>query len=201
MSCSPFDLRDFLFDELPAAGRRQVEAHIAGCGGCRDELERLRLTAAVLRTVPDEEIPRRIAFVSDKVFEPRWWQVWNLAPRLTFASALIFSVALLVHTFVRPAPVVSSAELQARVAAEVSRRVAALPVSAPAQPVDHLIRHAVEQARREGRQETARLVESAEKRFELQRRDDQMAFDEKLDYMGRQLGVYRRASLEQRGLE
>lgn len=201
MSCSPFDLRDFLFDELPAAGRRQVEAHLAGCAGCREELERLRLTTAALQSVPAEEIPRRIAFVSDKVFEPRWWQLWRLAPRLAFASALMVSTALLVHTFVRPAPVISPAELQARVEAEVSRRIATLPVSAPAQPVAEMVQKAVAQARQQEREETAQLVSAAERRFELQRRADQMSFDEKIDYMGRQLGLYRRASLEQRGLQ
>ncbi len=203
MSCSPFDLRDFLLDELPAAERRQVELHAAGCGACREDLERLRLTMTALRSVPDEEPPRRLAFVSDKVFEPRWWQVWNLAPKLTFASALIVSASLLVHAFARPVPVIPTSELQARVEAEVSRRMAAMPVAAVEQQstVAGVVRKAVETARHEDREEAVRLVQAAEKRFELQRRDDQMAFDERLDYMGRQLGLYRRASLEQRGLQ
>ena len=41
---------------------------------CREELARLRLTLDALSTLREEEMPRRIAFVSDKVFEPRWWQ-------------------------------------------------------------------------------------------------------------------------------
>ena len=81
--------------------------------------------------------------------------------------------------------------------------MAAMPVAAVEQQstVAGVVRKAVETARHEDREEAVRLVQAAEKRFELQRRDDQMAFDERLDYMGRQLGLYRRASLEQRGLQ
>ena len=42
----------------------------AACGDCALELDQLRLTTAALRTLPDREIPQRIAFVSDQVFEP-----------------------------------------------------------------------------------------------------------------------------------
>ena len=41
---------------------------------CREELATLRLTLDTLSTLREEEIPRRIAFVSDQIFEPRWWQ-------------------------------------------------------------------------------------------------------------------------------
>ena len=74
MSCSPFDLKDFFFGELGADDRRKVETHVAACAACREELDALALTGAALMTVRDEEPPRRIAFVSDKVFQPTWWQ-------------------------------------------------------------------------------------------------------------------------------
>src|SRR5579885_2961551 len=70
MSCSPFDLRDYFFQELPDPQQRQVEAHVKTCQRCREELERLNLTGTALMSLVDEEIPQRIAFVSDKVFEP-----------------------------------------------------------------------------------------------------------------------------------
>ena len=77
MSCSPFDLRDFYLKELTDPQQRQVEAHAKDCPACRQELEQLRLTQAALFSLRDEEIPQRIAFVSDPVFEPsraqRWW--------------------------------------------------------------------------------------------------------------------------------
>jgi len=42
-----------------------MEQHLAACGDCALELDQLRLTTAALRTLPDREIPQRIAFVSD----------------------------------------------------------------------------------------------------------------------------------------
>ena len=98
MSCSPFDLRDYFFGELPEEGRRQVDLHTRSCAACREELNQLRSTQAVLLSVPDEEIPQRIGFVSDRVYEPsavlRWWRAfWGSAPRLGFASAAVLSAA------------------------------------------------------------------------------------------------------------
>jgi hypothetical protein len=110
MSCSPFDLRDYYFEELGGAERKRVEAHVTGCRACRDELQRLRLTGTTLLSLREEEIPRRIAFVSDAVFEPsRWGKAWsgfwNVPARLGFASAALVSAALVVFALVRPAPV------------------------------------------------------------------------------------------------
>jgi len=110
MSCSPFDLKDYYFEELGGAERKRVEAHVTGCRACRDELQRLRLTGTTLLSLREEEIPRRIAFVSDAVFEPsRWGKAWsgfwNVPARLGFASAALVSAALVVFTLVRPAPV------------------------------------------------------------------------------------------------
>src|SRR5437588_10677847 len=126
MSCSPFDLRDYLFGELAEPARRQVDSHVCGCTGCHDDLERLRITHSTMLALRDEEVPQRIGFVSDKVFEPslgrRWWlSIWGYSGRLGFASAAVLSVALLVFTFYRPAgaarPVaaqVDTAEIEAQ---------------------------------------------------------------------------------------
>ena len=70
MSCSPFDLRDYFLKELTDPQQRQVEAHVKNLPACREEMERLRMTEAALFSLRDEEIPQRIAFVSDKIFEP-----------------------------------------------------------------------------------------------------------------------------------
>ena len=48
MSCSPFDLKDYFYQELADPQQRQVEAHIRTCQSCREELERLQLTEAAL---------------------------------------------------------------------------------------------------------------------------------------------------------
>jgi hypothetical protein len=74
-----------------------------------------------------EEVPRRIAFVSDKVFEPRWWQSlfsprsWNS----TVAAACVVAAAILVHGFVGFArPSASPADIQAQVNQAVTKAVA-----------------------------------------------------------------------------
>src|SRR5205814_3061629 len=73
---------------------------------CREELAELRLTLDTLSTLREEEIPRRIAFVSDKVFEPRWWQRF-FTPG--FAGACVIAVAILVHAFISPTQQVQAA--------------------------------------------------------------------------------------------
>lgn len=140
MSCSPFDLKDYFLKELTDPQQRQVDAHVKNCQSCREELGRLRLTEAALLALPEEEIPQRIAFVSDKVFEPspwrRWWAAfWGSAARLGFASAAMLSIALLVSALTRPAPApvaqpviaaagITSAEVDQRVQAAVTKAVA-----------------------------------------------------------------------------
>jgi anti-sigma factor RsiW len=145
MSCSPFDLRDYFFGELSPAERSATETHLSACLHCREELAKLSDLRTVLTSaVPDEEPPRRIGFVSDKVFEPRWWQrIWNSGPRLGFAGAALLALAIVVHGILAhptaPAPPVTArvtapaavldnaamqAEVERRVQAEVAKAVA-----------------------------------------------------------------------------
>jgi anti-sigma factor RsiW len=137
MSCSPFDLKDYYFGELREQDRHAVDLHIAACQQCHEELSALGATQTALLTVREEEPPRRIAFVSDKVFEPRWWQVlWTSGARLGFASAAMLSVAILVHGFeTRPVaqrtePIVAhvqpAAVDESRIEAEVAKRLEAV---------------------------------------------------------------------------
>ncbi len=133
MSCSPFDLKDYFLEELADPQQRhQVEAHVRSCRSCHEELERLQLTQAALFQLRDEEIPQRIAFVSDKVFEPspakRWLAAfWGSSARLGFASAAMLSVALVVFAARRPAPApappaaVSTAMIEQRVQAAADK--------------------------------------------------------------------------------
>jgi len=136
MNCSPFDLRDFLLRELTPPQQRQVEEHVETCESCRQELDRLRLTQTALSCLADEEIPQRIAFVSDQVFEPSAWRrawavFWGSGGKLVFASAAMLSIALVVSPMIRPKPiapapaatVISDAEIRQRVEAGVTRAV------------------------------------------------------------------------------
>jgi len=121
MNCSFFDgkpesrpdWKAFVLRELNADDARQAEAHLATCSICHEEVATLRLTLDTLSTLREEEIPRRIAFVSDKVFEPRWWQR-VFSP--TFAAGALVAVAILIHGSLRPG--------QAQVDAAITKAVA-----------------------------------------------------------------------------
>jgi anti-sigma factor RsiW len=135
MSCSPFDLRDYFFQELSDPHRqRQVEAHVKTCAPCREELDRLRITGAALRSLAEEEIPQRIAFVSDKIFEPSPWRrwlaaFWNSGARLGFASAAMLSASLVVFAL-RPAPAPVLSVMRASVTAKAPAPVTVTQASA-----------------------------------------------------------------------
>jgi hypothetical protein len=120
MSCAFFDSspeskpdwKAYALRELDQNAYRQAETHLISCSECQEELATLRLTLDTLSTLREEEIPRRIAFVSDKVFEPRWWQR-VFSP--TFAAGALVAVAILIHGAMRPG--------QAQVDAAVTKAV------------------------------------------------------------------------------
>ncbi len=100
MNCSSEDLKAYFLGELSSRDKAPVEDHVRGCQSCREELERLKLTHTALLALEEEEVPRRISFVSDKVFEPRWYEtIWRSGPAMGFASAVILAAAILVHGF------------------------------------------------------------------------------------------------------
>ncbi len=115
--CDRTDLvRDYAFEELAPAERKTMEQHLTTCSTCADELDGLRLTTAVLRVLPDVEVPRRIAFVSDKVHEPGWFaSFWNSPARLGFAAACVLAAGLSFSAWHRPAASMSPAEFDAAV--------------------------------------------------------------------------------------
>ncbi len=189
MSCSPGAIKDLLFGELDAGQARRVKEHLQQCARCREEFERLQFTQTALHSLRDEELPRRIAFVSDNVFEPRWWQkVWNSGPRLGFASAAMLAAAIMVHAFVRPAPAVvatsDSAAIEARVAAEVSRRI------------EPAVRAAVAEAEARQAKRAEELVAATRKRFELQRDSDRVAVAEAFTVLQKRYNVLQLASAD-----
>jgi hypothetical protein len=179
MICSPFDLRDYFFGELAENDRRQADLHIKGCASCREELDRLRSAQAVLLTIPDEEIPQRIAFISDRVYEPsamrRWWLAfWGSAPRLGFAAAAMLSAAILVHATHQPAPqspapAVDMVKLQADFSRQVNEAVAKAVAESDA-------RH---------EQRTAVLLATASTRFEAQIKAERQMVSQNFDIMAK----------------
>jgi anti-sigma factor RsiW len=178
MSCSPFDLKDYFFGELPEPARKETESHLAGCMSCRDELAALGLTRAALLSVPDEEPPRRIAFVSDKVFEPRWWQrMWNARPQLGFAAAAMLAAAIVAHGFMMRPPMpaaasvppvqASEAEIAKRVEADVAKAIAASEERQLARTVN-LVNASLKQVKLEQR-ETLLLIRDYVERVQKER--------------------------------
>jgi anti-sigma factor RsiW len=163
MSCSTVDVKAYFLGELAASEKASVEGHVRACQNCREELEQLNLTQAALLSLEDEEVPQRIAFVSDKVFEPRWWQtMWRSGPAMGFASALMLAAAILVHGYSRP--VVLQPIAQTVDTAKIEREVAAR--------VDAAVAKAVSQTEVRQTEQIARVLQAAEKRIESQRRSD-----------------------------
>jgi len=181
-------LRDYAFDELPSDERPAMEQHLAGCGNCVLELEQLRLTAAALRTLPDREIPQRIAFVSDRVFEPSpFRRFWNSGARMGFASACVLSAALVVSAWhfsntYRPAEVRTSV----RTASVSPDRVSQDQISAA-------VAKAVEQVRAQTAERDAQTIQAAiqtyEREHDAEYRSRMVAMEESFVYLRKKLNI------------
>lgn len=182
MSCN-YDLKQYALGEAAPDDARRIEAHAATCPSCRDELSRLQLTRMSLLTLRDEELPRRIAFVSDKVFEPRWYvRLWNSAPQLGFVAAALLACAILIHAFAGPPPpppvtatAVDTRALEQRLQAEVEARIQTAVTKAVAQAEDrqHL--------------RTVELLQASERRHEFDRRATLAALAEQTRILERQV--------------
>jgi anti-sigma factor RsiW len=188
MSC-PIDLKAYAVDELARNERGVVEDHVRGCQSCRDELERLNLTRSALASLEDEEIPRRIAFVSDRVFEPRWWQtMWRSGPAMGFASAALLAAAILAHGFARPlvpaaGSAVDEAKIEQRIEGQVNARMNAV------------VAKAVNDAQAMQAAEFTKVLNATENRFELQRQSD-LANLQAAEYYRKRLAQFEVASNE-----
>ena len=185
MSCS-IDLKAYAVDELSKNERSVVEDHVRGCQSCREELNRLNFTRSALASLEDEEIPRRIAFVSDRVFEPRWWQtMWRSGPAMGFASAALLAAAILAHAvlahgFAQPvAPALGAsadaAKIEQRVEARVNSRL------------DAAVAKAVSEAQAKQSAEFTQVLNATEHRFEAQREADMASFLQADEYRQKQM--------------
>jgi anti-sigma factor RsiW len=164
--CKP-DWNAYLLGELGPEDRRQHEECASACPACREELATLRVTLDALSTLREEEVPRRIAFVSDKVFEPRWWQSFL---RPSFAAGAVIAAAILIHAFVRPPaaplpPQVDTAAVEARIAARITAEVGQRMEAQMAAAVDTAVTRAVAETRKQDDQRTAALLSATERRY------------------------------------
>lgn len=188
MGCESIDLKGYVLEELPEAEREVVARHAGSCQACGEQLERLRFTQAALASVRDEEIPKRIAFVSDKIFEPKWWQFLTAAgPRWGFASAAVLALAIVAHGVMNRPQVVAPAQpdmvaVQAIVDRQVSERL------------NDAVNRAVAQVDARYQKKTAELLAAAEKQSELKRQEDRLAFAQNLEVLNKRMNVMYLAS-------
>jgi hypothetical protein len=162
MNCE--QAKPFLYDRaLDEGASAELDQHLASCADCRAELADLELTHKLMRQgLPEEEPPRRIAFIADKpapssarafdsaavAYNPlRFWQ-WSFAGAA--ALALLFAV-LAVR---RPAPAASSDTFtRAEVEALISKSVA------------QAVNAAVNVSEQRQQAETAAVIQSAAQRM------------------------------------
>jgi hypothetical protein len=161
------DWKAYALGELDSNARREAELHASACSDCQEELSGLRLTMDALGAMREEEVPRRIAFVSDKVFEPRWWETLL---RPSFAAGAVIAAAILVHAFVRPPtaplpPQVDTAAVEARIAASITAEVSQRMQAQMAAAVDTAVTSAVAETRKQDDQRTAALLTATERRY------------------------------------
>ncbi|MCS7025531.1 MAG: hypothetical protein NZV14_12090 [Bryobacteraceae bacterium] len=205
---SPAELYGYILGELSPAERLEVEQRIASDPDLALHVERLALTHQLLRRLPEEEPPRRIAFVSDQVFEPNWFRRWWGSPaRTVFAGLAMLSLAILAHAWftrsaaVAPQPPASvagarpadlEAIVQARVEQEVARRL------------EPALARAVAAVESKQQQITALRIAAAmreaEKKYALERQALLVSVEENLTQLRKQLNRFYIASAE-RGLQ
>jgi len=179
-ACDRADLvRDYAFDELAHAERRSMEQHLTQCADCASELDRLRLTTAALRVLPDQEVPRRIAFVSDKVFERGFLSgVWNSAARLGFASACVLAAGLSFSAYHRQPEVRTVVQT-----ADVSR-------AAIDEAVNKAVALAVDKAHAEDVRLTKAALDAVDGKYEQQQRNLMIAVSENLAVVKKHQNLY-----------
>jgi anti-sigma factor RsiW len=184
MSCEAVDLKSYILGEASREERPEIRAHIAACASCREEMTRLDLTRSALLSVRDEEIPRRIGFVSDKVFEPRWYDGWRrwvpqmIMPAVT-AAALVFAF---VAPRMQPAPAAPQFVVRQQTAP------AAVPVDVDAK-IQAAVAKAVAEVEARQEKRTAELLVAADRKHQIDLRAMQVAFEEDWRLKMKQLGT------------
>jgi anti-sigma factor RsiW len=192
MNCNTDIIKDLFLGEVKGAARLAAEKHLEDCPACTGEYERLQLTKAALLTVPEEDPLRRIAFVSDKVFEPRWYQrLWRSGPVMGFASAAMLAAAILVHAW-RPVPAspppaaagLNPQQVQVLVETEVAKRL------------EGAVTKAVAETREQGEKKAADLVAAAEHRLTMEHRAELLVVQENVELLKKRMNVLYLASAD-----
>ncbi len=172
------DIRDYAMGEGSAAERQAFAAELAKSGELRDELQRYELTLTALQSVAEEEIPRRIAFVSDPVFEPKWWQKLFSAPQWGFASAAVLGAAILGHGWMMRPVAASPLVAQAPIVREAGISKEELKA---------VVAQAVAEVESRQRENLRVALSEAEKKHQEERQMMAVTFDENMMLMRKQM--------------
>ena len=92
-------LMSYLYDECGLDERKRVEAHLAVCASCRDELQALTgVRSRLVDWTPPEPAPDFRVVPADAVAVPRSrpWTFWQAAPVWSLAAVLVLVVVTLV---------------------------------------------------------------------------------------------------------
>ena len=92
-------LMSYLYDECGLDERERVEAHLAVCASCCDELQTLTgVRGRLVDWTPPEPAPDFRVVPADAVAAPRSrpWTFWQAAPAWSLAAALVLVVVALV---------------------------------------------------------------------------------------------------------
>jgi anti-sigma factor RsiW len=164
-------LPDYAFDELAQPERKRMEQHLTQCSSCAAELDQLRLTTAVLRILPDQEVPRRIAFVLDQPPATNWLAgIWNSAARLGFASACVLAIGLSFAAYHRePAP-------------QPAVQTAAIPQAAIQDAVNKAVAFAVDKAHAEDVRMTKAALDAVDDKYAQKQRNLLVSLQEAMEY-------------------
>jgi hypothetical protein len=99
------------------------------------------------------------------VFEPRWWQMFL---RPSFAAGAVVAAAILAHGVMRPVQVVGGADaaaIEARVTADVEKRVREKFAAQMSSAVEQAVNKAVADTEKRDDQRTAQLLSAAEQHY------------------------------------
>jgi hypothetical protein len=186
------ELQDYFFGELNQEERARMEKQLACSEELRGELRRLEMTATALRMLPDEEPPQRIAFVSDKVFQP------SLAGRagkwLTGAVPILASAALsglVVFAVVERRPQMTPAPAAIEHRTEVVRT----PAMDQAE-VKGLIATAVAAAEARNAEKMRVTLAEADRRHDMERKQMLLDVQDTMAYMQKKMNVLQVASAD-----
>lgn len=189
MNCSEFDIKGYFLNEIAVSERAAAERHVRNCAVCSEELDRLRITESALLALPEEEMPRRLVFASERppAPEPGFWQrLWNSGPKLGFASAAMLSCAILLHGVTRPVPPAPGPVTPTVDVAAIEQRLN--------QSFEAKLAAGIAEAERRADQRATRLASANEQKLANEYRAEVVSLASQVEWLTKKMNVMRVAS-------